>query len=406
MFKKIHKNEHDTVVYTKNEHIFATCPKYIQIMNMKKDTQFDRNIPFNQLPVLPIPSDVIDREVIIKWGIASRALAELKSNILRLPNPDILINTISLQEARSSSEIENIFTTNDELYRAISDKVNEENSNPATKEVLHYREALWSSYKELHESGSFSLDLLVSIFQRIKKTKEGIRSPQSQIVIRRGNSELKPGEIVYTPPRGKGIIEEKLQNLIDYLNGTLPGEEDPLLKMAIAHYQFEAIHPFSDGNGRTGRIINLLYLVKSGLISQPILYLSSYIIHNKDEYYYRLAGVTQRGAWKPWLLFMLDAVENTSTHTNHLIDEIVKQMAATLEYARIELKWYSKEVNELIFSQPYVKPQLIGEVVGRSSRTTITKYMQELVKFKILTPKQVGKEVYYINNDLIRILEN
>ena len=374
-------------------------------MNMKKIAQFDRNIPYNQLPLLPIPSDIIDKEVVIKWGVASRALAELKGNVLRLPNPDILINTISLQEAKSSSEIENIFTTNDELYRAISDKVNEENSNPAIKEVLHYREALWSSYKELNEKEVFSQDLIVSIFQRIKKTNEGIRSPQSQVVIRRGNSDLKPGEIVYTPPRGTGVIEEKLQNLVDYLNGTLPCEDDPLLKMAVAHYQFEAIHPFSDGNGRTGRILNLLYLVKSGLISQPVLYLSSYIIRNKDDYYFRLAGVTQRGAWKPWLLFMLDAVENTSAHTNRLIDEIVNQMAATLDYARKELKWYTKEVNELIFSQPYVKPKLVGEVVGRSSRTTLTRYMQELARLKILTPKQAGKEVYYINNDLVRILE-
>jgi Fic family protein len=372
---------------------------------MKKAVQFDRNIPYNQLPLLPIPSDIIDKEVIIKWGIASRALAELKSNLLRLPNPDILINTISLQEAKSSSEIENIFTTNDELYRAISDKVNEDNSNPATKEVLHYREALWSSYRELYEKETFTQDLIISIFQKIKKTKEGIRSQQSQVVIRRGNSDLKPGEIVYTPPRGKGVIEEKLENLIDYLNGTIPCEDDPLLKMAVAHYQFEAIHPFSDGNGRTGRILNLLYLVKSGLISQPILYLSSYIIRNKDEYYFRLAGVTQRGAWKPWLLFILDAVENTSAHTNHLIDEIVNQMAATLDFARKELKWYTKEVNELIFSQPYVKPKRVGEVVGRSSRTTLTLYMQELTKLKILTPKQNGKEVYYINNDLVRILE-
>lgn len=379
--------------------------RYIKKMNMNKIGQFDRNIPFNQLPLLPIPSDIIDKEVVIKWGIASRALAELKSNVLRLPNPDILINTISLQEAKSSSEIENIFTTNDELYRAISDKVNEENSNPATKEVLHYREALWSSYRELYEKETFTQDLIISIFQKIKKTNEGIRSPQSLVVIHRGNNDLKPGEIVYTPPRGKGIIEEKLENLVGYLNGTLLCGDDPLLKMAVAHYQFEAIHPFSDGNGRTGRIINLLYLVKSGLISQPVLYLSSYIIRNKDEYYFRLAGVTQRGAWKPWLLFMLDAVENTSAQTNLLIDEIVNQMAATLDFARKELKWYTKEVNELLFSQPYVKPKLVGEVVGRSSRTTLTLYMQELTRLKILTPKQVGKEVYYINNDLVRILE-
>ncbi len=374
-------------------------------MNKNSRQKFDRNAPYNQLPLLPIPSEVIDKEIILKWGIASRFLAELKSNILRLPNPGMLINTVSLQEAKSSSEIENIFTTNDELYRAISDKVNEANANPATKEVLHYREALWAGYNDLIINEVFDVDLIVSIYQRIKNTKEGIRPPQSQVVIRRGGSELKPGEIIYTPPRGKVILEEKLDNLISYLNENIAHDVDPLLKMAIAHYQFEAIHPFSDGNGRTGRIINLLYLVKAGLLTQPVLYLSKYIIQNKEDYYFHLAGVTQRKVWKPWIIFMLDAVEKTSVHTNHLIDEIINQIESTLEYGKKEIKWYNKEVNEVLFSQPYVKPITVGNVVGRSSRTTLTKYMKELTDKKILTPKQVGKEVYYINSDLVRILE-
>lgn len=374
-------------------------------MNTNGQQEFDRNTPYNQLLLLPIAYNLIDREIITKWGLASRALAELKGNILRLPNPSMLINTISLQEAKSSSEIENIFTTNDELYRAISDKVNEENANPATKEVLHYREALWMGKKDLDARGKFDLELMVSIFRKVKNTNEGIRPPQSQVVIRRGNSGLKPGEIIYTPPRGSSVLEEKLDNLIDYLNGRIPCLEDPLLRMAIAHYQFEAIHPFSDGNGRTGRILNLLYLVKSGLLSQPILYLSNFIIRNKEEYYFRLAGVTQRRAWKPWIMFMLDAIEQTSISTNHLIDEIVKQMESTLEYGKKEVKWYSKELNEVLFSRPYIKQSTIGKTVGRTSRTTLTKYMQELASKGILTPKQDGKEVYYINNDLIRILE-
>ena len=190
------------------------------------------------------------------------------------------------------------------------------------------------------------------------------------------------------------------------MNDNEKNKLDPLLKMCIAHYQFEAIHPFSDGNGRTGRILNLLYLVKSNLLSLPVLYLSNYIIKNKDDYYYHLAGVSQRGAWKPWILFMLDAIEKTSINTNQSIDMIIDQMEATLAFGRKELKWYNKEVNEALFSQPYIKPSIIGNITGRKSRTTLTAYMKELIKKQILSTNQVGKEVFYINNDLVRILES
>ena len=368
--------------------------------------KYNRNNPYNALPLLPLAEYKPDNKVLEKWGHASRALAELKSNIHRLPDPGMLVNTISLQEAKSSSEIENIFTTNDELYRAIADRVKLENVEPAVKEVLHYREALWAGYRDLKNKETFDMTSILSIYQQVKSTNEGIRSPHSQVVIRRGNSNLKPGEIVYTPPRGEGIIEQKMDNLLLYLNEQIAKNEDPLMKMAIAHYQFEAIHPFSDGNGRTGRILNLLYLVKSKLLSLPVLYLSNYIIRNKDDYYYHLAGVTQRGAWKPWMLFMLDAIEKTSINTNQTIDMIINQMEATLAYGKKELKWYSKEVNEAVFSQPYIKPSIIGSITGRKSRTTLTSYMQELTRKKILSAKQVGKEVFYINNDLVRILEN
>ena len=374
-------------------------------MNMSDRLKFDRNLPYNQLPLLPLVSDVLEKDVLLKWGLASRALAELNKNILRLPNPQMLINTISLQEAKTSTAIENIFTTNDELYKAISDKVREENTDPATKEVLNYREALWAGFRDIIDEGSFSVNSMVSIYQRIKNTRQGLRPPQSQVVIRRGDSQFKPGEIVYTPPRGKGVVEEKLNNLIAYLNGKLGANEDPLIKMVISHYQFEAIHPFNDGNGRSGRILNLLYLIKTKLLSQPVLYMSKYIIQNKADYYYLLAGVTQRNDWKPWLLYMLDAVEKTSAETNFLIDSIIDQMASTFDYAKQEIKWYSKEVNEQIFSQPYIKPHSIGKILGRTSRTTLTKYMHELTEKNILTPRQDGKEVFYLNNDLIRILE-
>lgn len=378
-------------------------------INHKKSEQmpkmaFDRNLPFNALPDLPPSEDIIDKETLIQWGLASRALAALNKNIMRIPNPFMLINTISLQEAQSSTAIENIFTTEDELYKAVSDTIKEENSNPAVKEVLRYREALWGGFKALTENETFDKTIAIKIFQQIKNTKQNIRPPQSQVVIKRGQSEFRAGEIIYTPPRGTGIVEKKLDNLFAFLNEK--NGFDPLLKMAIGHYQFEAIHPFVDGNGRTGRILNLLYLVDQKLLSHPVLYLSKYIINYKDDYYHHLSGVTQRGAWKPWILFMLQAVERTSELSNQRIDEILDQMNATYTYANSKLRWYSLELNQALFSQPYIKQNLIGKITKTSSRTTITKYMLQLTELGILSPKTEGREIFYINNDLMRILES
>ena len=391
----------------KNGAILVTCSFY-----KKKWTynfallQYDRNIPHNQLPLLPPTVDIDnDLEILKKLVRTSRALASVNSNILRLPNPSMLVNTIALQEAKTSSAIENIFTTEDELYKAVSDSVQEERANPATKEVLRYREALWAGYQSMKERQTFDIPLVISIFQQIKDTTADLRAPQAQVVIKRGQSEFRPGEVIYTPPRGPGIVQTLMQNLIAYLNDNSDHPTDPLLKMCVAHYQFEAIHPFQDGNGRTGRILNLLYLIHCGLLSQPTLYLSKYIIAHKEDYYYYLGAVTQRGSWKEWVLFMLDAVEQTADLTNRLIDEILSQMEATLAHGKTTIKWYNKEVNEAIFSQPYTKPQVIGERLEKSSRTTLTRYMEALAQQRILVPKKDGREIYYLNEDLIRILE-
>lgn len=373
-------------------------------MNMTKKNKFDRTIPFNELPNLPISDEYIDKEVLLKWGLASRALAELNRNILRIPNPLMLVNTISLQEAQSSTAIENIFTTEDELYKAVSDLIKEETANLATKEVLRYREALWGGYNALIKKKKFDKSVAIKIFQQIKNTKQAIRPPQSLVVIKRGLSEFKSGETIYTPPRGVGIIEKKIDNLFNFLNNH--NSLDPLLKMVIAHYQFEAIHPFTDGNGRTGRILNLLYLVDQKLLSHPVLYLSKYIINHKEDYYHYLSGVTQRQAWKPWIIYMLNAVEWTAGLTNQKIDEILLQMDTTLKYAQQKLKWYSIELNQALFSQPYIKQKLVGEVTGSKSRTTLTKYMQQLVELGILSTREEGREVFYLNNDLLRILQS
>lgn len=370
------------------------------------DLIFDRRKPYNKLPLLPPDKDIENNpQILKKLVLATRALATVNGNLNRLPNPLMLINTLALQEAKTSTEIENIFTTEDELYKAISETQREVNINPATKEVLKYREALWAGYKTLQESRIIDTVLIQRIFNQIKETTVGYRPPQAQLVIKRGQSDFNSGEIVYTPPRKEGLISKLMDNLVDYLNNDEKYPADPLLKMCIAHYQFEAIHPFQDGNGRTGRILNLLYLFSKGLLSQPVLYMSKFIIVNKEDYYYKLGAVTQRNSWEPWIEFMLEATEKTSIITNNLISEILSQMDSTLEYGREKIKWYNKEVNEAIFSQPYIKPKAIGKILGKTSRTTLTKYMNELVSNGILSPKKDGVEVFYINNDLIRILE-
>lgn len=371
------------------------------------NARYDRSKPYNKLPLLPQSLDLENNPKILrKLVVASRALATVNGNLNRLPNPLMLVNTLALQEAKTSTEIENIFTTEDELYKAISDTNKESKVNPATKEVLKYREALWAGFNTLKKTQAVNTSLIKNIFQQIKETKSGYRPPQAQVIIKRGESEFRSGEVIYTPPRKEGLVEVLMDNLIEYLADDVKFPVDPLIKMCIAHYQFEAIHPFQDGNGRTGRILNLLYLVNKGLLSQPILYLSKYIISNKDDYYHKLGAVTQLNAWEPWVYFMLEATEETSILTNNRINDIIEQMDSTLKYAKQKIKWYSKEVNEAIFSQPYIKPSIIGEILEKKSRTTLTKYINELVTHKILRPKKDGNEVFYVNDDLLRILES
>jgi Fic family protein len=366
---------------------------------------YDRSKPFNSLPLLPPTGIEEDVDILKKLVSSSRALAYVDGNVQRLPNPYMLVNTISLQEAKASSEIENIFTTEDELYKAVSDTIQEGQASPSTKEVLRYRESLWEGYRRIQEKGTIDLDGIVAIFRKIKNTSGGIRPPHSLTVIRPGQSEFRAGEIIYTPPRGPGIVEHLMGNLLDYLNDNVDPNTDPLLKMCISHYQFEAIHPFPDGNGRSGRILNLLYLVNKGLLNHPILYLSKYIIVHKDDYYHHLAGVTEGGKWKPWILYMLDAVEQTAELTIQLITNILEQMESTHEHGRETIKWYTKEINELLFSQPYLKPKLVGDRLKIASRTTLNKYFSELQAAGMLAQIKDGREVYYVNRDLVKILE-
>ncbi len=234
---------------------------------------YDRRKPFNDLPLLP-PSVEIENDIDIlkKLVTASRELASVNSRVQRLPNPFMLVNTIALQEAQASTAIENIFTTEDELYKAVSDSVQEDKANIATKEVLRYREALWKGHELIEKNGYVNMESIIGIFQQIKNSSSGLRSPASLTVINRGQSEFRAGEVIYTPPRGAGVLEKLMENLLAYLNDDDTYPADPLLKMCFAHYQFEAIHPFPDGNGRTGRILNLLYLANKGLLTFKIYY--------------------------------------------------------------------------------------------------------------------------------------
>ncbi|MBE9516946.1 MAG: Fic family protein [Bacteroidetes bacterium] len=363
---------------------------------------FERTSPFNQLPLLP-PEDgkIYDREVLLLLAKAHRSLGKLDGISRKLPNPLMLVNTISLQEAKSSSEIENIFTTDDELYKAIS--TTDTLISPAAKEVLRYRESLWTGIDQIKKDESIHLDAIIQIYQNIKQTQTGIRSEHSNVRIIKGGKSSTSGEVVYTPPKGDAILKELLNNLLTFLNEDEKYNLDPLLKMAIGHYQFEAIHPFPDGNGRTGRILNTLVLMNKGLLGHPILYLSKYIINNKDSYYHYINGVSSRGDWKKWLLYMLTAVDETANYTVLKIEEITQQFEATRIHIEKNIPKLDFSVIEAIFTQPYIKAiHLVSEKI--KSRNTARKYLDQLCNIQVLELKHIGNENVYINNDLVRIL--
>jgi len=365
---------------------------------------FDRTKPFNQLPVLP-PDDsaVYSKEVLLKLSEAHRSLGKLDGISSKLPNAKMLVNTISLHEAKSSSEIENIFTTDDELYKALS--TTDTKISPAAKEVLRYRESLWTGVRSIEQEGLISLKTMIKIYQIIKETHSEIRSEHSYVRIIKGGESSTSGEIVYTPPRGDKLLNELIKNHLVYLNDDDQYETDSLLKMVISHYQFEAIHPFTDGNGRTGRILNTLVLMNKGLLAYPILYLSKYIIDNKESYYHYLNGVSVRGDWKRWLVYMLEAVRVTADYTVFKIEEIMLQFSETRKHIEKHLPKMDYSVIEAIFTQPYIKAiHIIGDKI--KSRNTARKYLDQLCEIKVLELRHIGNENVYINNDLVRILEN
>lgn len=352
------------------------------------------NEPYNDLPLLPPPCDLESIRVMRKCVTASRALAELKGAGNLIPNQTILINAIPLQEARLSSEIENIVTTQDELFRAAVEEPGRIDSR--AKEVLRYRTALRYGYDAL-QSRQLSLDLVIEVCGVLRDQHASLRDREPIII-----EDMDAGSVLYTPPRGRARILALLRNLEAFLLES--GELDPLIKMAAAHYQFEAIHPFDDGNGRTGRILNILALLQAGLLDIPVLYLSRFIIQHKQEYYHRLAMVTEAQDWEGWLLFMLTAVEETARWTTGRIQAIRDLFEATVERCRQEApRVYSKELIELIFQQPYCKIAFVVDA-GIAKRKTASAYLQELERIGILTSEKRGRQVIYRHPALLEVL--
>lgn len=357
---------------------------------------FNKSQPYNDLPLLPPKADLETKEILTKTIRASRALAQLNGAIRNLPNPSLFLDTLHLQEAKASSEIENIITTNDDLYKAVvADK---KFDNPATKEVISYKEAIWLGFSRLEKQPFITTNLCVELVQCIKQNTAGIRTTPGTTL---SNAQ---GEVIYTPPSGEQVIREKMANLEAFINEY--DSIDPLIKMAISHYQFEAIHPFSDGNGRTGRILLLLQLKLEQLLDVPALFLSEYIIEQKDKYYEGLRSVTENNDWSKFILYMLDMVETTAIKGLERLESIIQLMETTGQEIKEKLpKVYSKDLVEVIFKLPYTKRQNLIDI-GLGTPKTVGNYLIALEEKSFLRSVRVGKEKLYLNPSLMNILEN
>jgi Fic family protein len=356
----------------------------------------EREIPFNQLPDLP-PAKELETKLILKRTIeANKYLAGLKWSCQRMPDPNILVNTVLLQESKDSSAIENIVTTQDALYKAVLSPG--EDMPRQTKEVLQYREAIYTGMEAMAQNQNLLLGkTAIAIMQKIKATDAGFRKvPGTQL------ANPSSGKVIYTPPEPQ-YIDPKMAAWEKFVNDP-DNMLDPVIKMSLMHYQFEAIHPFTDGNGRTGRILNVLYLMKEDLLSLPVLYHSGYIIHHKNDYYQRLREVTENEAWENWILFMIDSIAETAQKTLAIIENMLDLKNRYLEKIKsISQKIPAYELNELLFSYPYIKIKVLEEK-RIAKRQTASAYLQKLADAEILKPYKSGKEVYYINHQLMDII--
>jgi Fic family protein len=347
-------------------------------------------------PSLPL-GQVLETKAVLKKTISANiALARLNGATALIPNQAVLINSLVLQEAKDSSEIENIITTHDDLYRSTIDQTN---LSQSVKEVRYYGEALLKGFELVTENKLLLTRDIIQVQSLLEKNNAGIR--------KQGGTCLKndqTGEVIFTPPQHEDDIRNALANLEKYINDAELDDIDPLIKMAIIHHQFETIHPFYDGNGRTGRILNILYLVLNELLDLPILYLSRYITTHKADYYRLLQSVRTEQAWEEWILFILDGIEQTANQTIHLIQKIDKLMGETAKLIQDkEPKLYTKDLLEVLFVHPYTKIEFTENALGVSRKTAST-YLNKLVDLDILEPVKMGTSKYFINTKFYRLL--
>ena len=348
------------------------------------------------LKPLPPKHNLETKRVLKQLARSHRVLAELKGYAANIPNKNILINAVTINEAKDSSAIENIITTHDELFQAMSQS---SYSNPAAKEVVNYRSALWHGFEIVQKQQILSTNMILEIHAIVEQNRAGIRKLPGTVLLNEAS-----GEVVYTPPAGEAEILDLMSNLEWYINYD-NDQVDPLIKLAVIHYQFESIHPFYDGNGRTGRIINVLYLVLKELLDSPILYLSRYIIRNKNAYYRLLQEIRTKGNWEEWILYILEGIEETAEETMALIKMIKALFEATAEKVKTALpKIYSKELVGLVFFEFYTKIAYIEQGLA-VTRKTAASYLRALEEIGILTSEKIGKERIYLNRGLFELVK-
>lgn len=349
------------------------------------------------IPQLPLSIDLEAKPILKKLVKAHQALAELKGVTGIIPNQSILISTLSLQEAKDSSAIENIITTHDELYK--SDASTKQFSTHAAKEVHSYAAALRSGYEKVKNSGLLINNYIIEIQETLEENSAGFRKLPGTVL-----KNNQTGEVVYSPPQDEQQVRSLMNNLEQFINDDSLSNSDSLIKMAIIHHQFESIHPFYDGNGRTGRIINLLYLVKCGLLDSPVLYLSRYINQNKNEYYRLLQAVRDQQAWEAWVLYILEGIEQTSRQTTRLIQRVRDLMQHHKHKMRSELpKIYSQDLLNIIFHHPYTKIAFLEKELN-TTRITATRYLDELTRIGLMDKIKIGRDIFYINIQLFKLL--
>ena len=348
-----------------------------------------------EVPLLPLPNSIETSAVLRASARAHRHLAELKGRAASVPSPTILLDTLTLQEARASCEVENIVTTQDWLYRA--DLFPDSAVDPAAKEVARYRAAVKRGFDWLRsENGRLTSDLLIELYQLVTSRADGFRTEPGTVI---GNAYT--GEIVHVPPQDPNDVAARMTELERFTNDDELSSLDPLVKMAVIHHQFESIHPFKDGNGRVGRIINVLYLVRSGLLESPILCLSEFIARNRADYYRALQGVRDEGHWEGWLLYMLHAVSETARRTLVIVERICELRAEYKHAIRSKLpRIYSHELVNNIFRNPYTKIDFVRREV-RVSRPTAARYLEALTEEGFLSKRSAGRGNYYVNTRLV-----